>query len=39
MESIKDEAHYLGDFANFARHASTTFVFVIIAIVTAVSLF
>jgi predicted PurR-regulated permease PerM len=39
MESIKDEAHYLGDFANFARHASTTFVFVIIAIVAAVSLF
>jgi len=39
MESIKDEAHYLGDFANFARHASTTFVFIIIAIVAAVSLF
>jgi predicted PurR-regulated permease PerM len=39
MESIKDGAHYLGDFANFARHASTTFVFVIIAIVAAVSLF
>jgi len=39
MESIKDEAHYLGDFANFARHASATFVFVIIALVAAVSLF
>jgi predicted PurR-regulated permease PerM len=39
LESIKDEAHYLGDFANFARHASTTFVCVIIAIVAAVSLF
>jgi predicted PurR-regulated permease PerM len=39
MQSIKDEAHYLGDFANFARHASTTFVFVIIGIVAAVSLF
>lgn len=39
MSSIKDEAHYLGDFANFARHASTTFVFIIIAIVCAVSLF
>jgi predicted PurR-regulated permease PerM len=39
IKSIKDEAHYLGDFANFARHASTTFVFIIIAIVAAVSLF
>ena len=39
MTAIKDEAHYLGDFANFARHASTTFVFVIIGIVAAVSLF
>lgn len=39
MTAIKDEAHYLGDFANFARHASTTFVCVIIAIVAAVSLF
>jgi predicted PurR-regulated permease PerM len=39
VTAIKDEAHYLGDFANFARHASTTFVFVIIGIVAAVSLF
>jgi len=39
MESIKDEAHYLGDFANFARRTSTTFVFLIIGIVAAVSLF
>jgi len=39
MGAIKDEAHYLGDVANFARHASTTFVFIIIAIVCAVSLF
>ncbi len=39
ISSIKDEAHYLGDFATFARHASTTFVFIIIAIVCAVSLF
>jgi predicted PurR-regulated permease PerM len=39
MTAIKDEAHYLGDFANFARHASTTFVFVIIGIVAAISLF
>jgi predicted PurR-regulated permease PerM len=39
MKTVKDEARYLGDFANFARHASTTFVFIIIAIVCAVSLF
>jgi predicted PurR-regulated permease PerM len=39
MTTIKDQAKYLGDFANFARHASTTFVFLIIAIVCAVSIF
>ena len=39
MTAVKDEARYLGDFANFARHAFTTFVFIIIAIVCAVSLF
>ncbi|MEY2518497.1 MAG: hypothetical protein QOF24_256 [Verrucomicrobiota bacterium] len=39
MTTVKDEARYLGDFANFARHASTTFIFIIIAIVCAVSLF
>ena len=39
MTTVKDQARYLGDFANFARHASTTFVFIIIAIVCAVSLF
>src|SRR2546423_234772 len=39
MTTIKDQAKYLGDFANFARHASTTFVFIIIAIVCAVSIF
>src|SRR5476651_596697 len=39
VTAIKDEAHYLGDFANFARHASTKFVFVIIGIVAAISLF
>jgi predicted PurR-regulated permease PerM len=39
MTSLKDQAKYLGDFANFARHASTTFVFMIIAIVCAVSIF
>src|SRR5205814_8726849 len=39
MTTVKDQARYLGDFANFARHASTTFVFIIIGIVAAVSLF
>lgn len=39
MTTIKEQARYLGDFANFARHASTTFVFIIIAIVCAVSMF
>jgi predicted PurR-regulated permease PerM len=39
MTSLKDQARYLGDFANFARHASTTFVFILIAIVCAVSIF
>src|SRR6478609_2120298 len=39
MTTVKDQARYLGDFANFARHASTTFVFIIIAMVCAVSIF
>lgn len=39
MTTLKDQAKYLGDFANFARHASTTLVFVLIAIVCAVSIF
>ena len=39
MTTIKDQAKYLGDFANFARHASTTLVFLLIAIVCAVSIF
>ncbi len=39
MTTIKDQAKYLGDFANFARHASTTFVFIIVAVVCAVSIF
>ena len=33
------EAHYLGNVANFARHASTNLVFIIIGIVCAISLF
>ena len=36
---IKEQAHYLGNVANFARNASTTFVFLVIGVVAAVSLF
>src|SRR5947207_4146249 len=39
MTTLKDQAKFLGDFANFARHASTTVVFILIAIVCAVSIF
>lgn len=39
ITAIKEEAHYLGNVANFARNASTTFVFLIIGVVAAVSLF
>ena len=36
---IREQAHYLGNVANFARNASTTFVFLVIGVVAAVSLF
>ena len=36
---IKEQAHYLGNVANFARNASTTFVFLVIGVVAAASLF
>jgi predicted PurR-regulated permease PerM len=39
VDSLKDEAHYLGNVANFARSATATFVFALIGIVCAVSLF
>jgi len=39
MTAVKEEAHYLGNVANFARNASTTFVFLLIGVVAAVSLF
>jgi predicted PurR-regulated permease PerM len=39
MNAVKDEAHYLGNVANFARNASTTFIFLVIGVVAAVSLF
>ena len=38
-DALKEEAHYLGNVANFARHASTNLVFIIIGIVCAISLF
>ena len=38
-DALKEEAHYLGNVANFARSASTLLVFVIIGIVAAISLF
>ncbi len=38
-DALKEEAHYLGNVANFARSASTLLVFGIIGIVAAISLF
>ncbi len=39
IAAVKEQAHYLGNVANFARHASTTVVFILIAVVVAVSIF
>jgi predicted PurR-regulated permease PerM len=39
ISAVKEQAHYLGNVANFARHASTTLVFILIAVVCAVSIF
>ena len=39
IDAFKEEAHYLGNVANFARSATTVLVFVAIGIVAAVSLF
>jgi predicted PurR-regulated permease PerM len=39
LETVKEQEHYLRNFANFARHASTTLVFVIFGIVVAIGLF
>lgn len=39
ISAVKEQAHYLGNVANFARHASTTVVFILIAVVSAVSIF
>jgi predicted PurR-regulated permease PerM len=39
MDALKEQVHYLRNFANFARNATTLIVFVIIGVVAAVSLF
>ena len=39
VDTVKEQVHYLRNFANFARGATTQFVFLIIGIVVAVSLF
>ena len=39
MEALKEQVHYLRNFANFARNATTLVVFAIIGVVAAVSLF
>ncbi len=39
IEGFKEEAHYLGDIANFARSTTSIVVFVALGIIAAVSLF
>ncbi|MEY2541809.1 MAG: hypothetical protein QOI22_1411 [Verrucomicrobiota bacterium] len=39
VDSLKEEAHYLGNVANFARSTAAAFVFALIGIVCAISLF
>lgn len=39
LDTVKDQARHLGNFANFARGATTQFVFAIIGAVVAVSIF
>jgi predicted PurR-regulated permease PerM len=39
VETVKDQVHYLGNAANFAKGATTQFVFLIIGCVAAVSIF
>jgi predicted PurR-regulated permease PerM len=39
MDALKEQVHYLRNFANFARNATTLIVFVVIGVVAAVSLF
>ncbi len=39
LDIVTDQVHYLGNFANFARGATTQFVFFIIGCVVAVALF
>src|SRR2546427_1577431 len=39
IDTVKDQAHYLGNAANFAKGATTQFVFMIIGCVVAASIF
>jgi predicted PurR-regulated permease PerM len=39
LETVRGQVHYLGSFAKFARGASTQFLFLIVGIVVAISLF
>ena len=39
IDTVKDQAHYLGNAANFAKGATTQFVFLIIGCVVAASIF
>ena len=39
MDTAKDQAHYIANVANFAKGATTQFVFLIIGVVVAVSIF
>ncbi len=39
MDAAKDQAHYIANVANFAKGATTQFVFLIIGVVVAVSIF
>jgi len=39
LDTVKDQVHYLGNAANFAKGATTQFVFLVIGCVAAVSIF
>ncbi len=39
LETVKEQEHYLRNFANFARHATTMLVLAIIGVVVAITLF
>src|SRR6266542_624706 len=39
LETVSDQVHYLGNFANFAKGATTQFVFLLIGCVVAMAMF